>query len=482
VGAFPPAPVAQKLLARVAALALGGVLLHGLARFAYKGILYLRSPYSRDYGEGFVLTIVQFLDERGNYFMNMREYPFVHLNYPPVFPLLVWPFHHWLGPTLAVPRLLSLMATGGIVAVVYGLVRRLEGNRPFALAMAGIALCPWFLQTWAPLARVDMLAVFFSLFGLLAFVSGARLWAVFALFWLGFFTKQNALLAPAAVLLSLLSTSPWRRFVKAALGFTVPLALLFGGLTAATGGEAHRHLVTYTAAAHFDFSRLTEGYVELARVAWPLLGVIALAAVRHPRALASGPKAVMGIYWILNAFALVTIAKEGALHNYVIEPWLATVILAAIAMPPALDGLARGDLARVAALLVAALAAHYTKNWAHEVPRAIHRPHDQGYARLWDAVRDTEGPILSENLAALVVNGKPVLVEPFGLLSLSRAGLLRTRKVVRDCEAGRFRLVVLESLFERVPSLNECLVSRYRVVEEVPPYRLLRPMSAAEEP
>src|SRR5262249_5210559 len=142
------------------------------------------------------------------------------------------------------PRLLSLAATAGILAAVYGLARHLVGSRPPALAMAGIALCPWFVQTWAPLARVDMLAIALSLGGLLAFARGARLWMVFPLFWLAFFTKQNALLAPIAVLLSLLATGSWRRFALAAAGFALPLAGLFALLVALTHGEAYRHLVT----------------------------------------------------------------------------------------------------------------------------------------------------------------------------------------------------------------------------------------------
>src|SRR5262249_14713238 len=89
------------------------------------------------------------------------------------------------------------------------------------------------------------------------------------------------------------------------------------------------------------------------------------------------------------------------------------------------------------------------------------------------------GPILSENLAVLVLNHKPVLVEPFGLLTLSRAGFLRTRPIVRDCEAGVFTVVVVEGLLERVPSLRECFEQRYLVAEDLPPYRLLRPRPLA---
>ena len=153
-----------------------------------------------------------------------------------------------------------------------------------AAALAGLALCPWFVQTWGPLARVDMLAIFFSIAGLLAFRRGARLGLVFTLFWLAFFTKQNALLAPAAVLLSMPASGPPRRFAAAPPASSLPLAALFGLLVLATHGEAYRHLVTYTAAARLDWSRLGEGYGELLRIAWPLLLIAAFALLRDPRA------------------------------------------------------------------------------------------------------------------------------------------------------------------------------------------------------
>jgi hypothetical protein len=187
-----------------------------------------------------------------------------------------------------------------------------------------------------------------------------------------------------------------------------------------------------------------------------------------------GTAAPIFLYWLLALASLVTIAKEGAVQNYYVEPWIATVLALAAALPLLAQRV--GACPRLGVLLLAAAVAHYTDNWGHLLPRAITYPEqDAGFRRLWEVVRETEGPILSENLAVLVLNRKPVLVEPFGFLTLSRAGLLRTRPVVRDCENDVFALVVVEGLLESVPSLRECLESHYRVAEELPPYRLLRP-------
>ena len=47
-------------------------------------------------------------DHGGIYFVDLRDYPFVHGNYPPAFIALVWPFYAAFGPSLLAPRALSL--------------------------------------------------------------------------------------------------------------------------------------------------------------------------------------------------------------------------------------------------------------------------------------------------------------------------------------------------------------------------------------
>jgi hypothetical protein len=278
-----------------------------------------------------------------------------------------------------------------------------------------------------------------------------------------------------AVLVSLALSGPRRRFLGAVAGFVLPLAVLSGLLVLATHGEAYRHLVTYTAAAGFDWSRLGEGYGSLARIAWPLRRVVAFTLARDAPVLFRGAAAPIVLYGLLALAGLVTFAKEGAVQNYYVEPWIGTVLAAAAALPHVAKR--AGAAPRVAVLVLAAGVAHYTDNWAHLLPRSIAQPErDAGFRRLWEVVRETDGPILSENMAALVLNRKPVLVEPFGFLTLSRAHLLRTRPVVQDCENERFPIVVVEGLLESVPSLHECLQAHYRVAEELPPYRLLRPV------
>jgi hypothetical protein len=483
----------KNLLSRaeaVLALVVAAIVGYSAVRLGVKAWAYLHSPFARDYGEGCVLMMVQLFDQRGgNYFVDLRGYPFIHANYPPVFIALVWPFFRLFGPSLVVPRALSCAATIGLFAVMVLLLRRLGAVRGAAWALAGIALCPWFVQTWAPMGRVDMLAFLLSIGGLLAFVAGKPDAVVFPLFWLGFFTKQNALLAPAAVLLHLFFEGDRRRFLRAMAGFALPLLAIFGVLDLATHHGLFRHLITYTAAAEYEWERMLGEYFSFAWNAWPLL-VLILAA--GPAAFLRGPARLIFIYWMLNMAALATIAKAGAAQNYAIEPWLATVLLAAVALPVVAvrstlpREWAMGYLAVIAA--VAAFSGHYsgrlppyfdqTHTDAHRLPPAIRHPERaQDFRKLWATVAAERGMVLSDNVAVLVLDRKPVLVEPHGIMLLAKTGFFDPAPLVRDCEAGRYALVVDERRFDEMPGLGACLRRRYGVTETLGPYRILRPLS-----
>ena len=136
---------------------------------------------------------------------------------------------------------------------------------------------------------------------------------------------------PAAVLLELLLARD-RRFLRVLAAWALPLAALFGALVLATGGGAWRHLVTWTALADYEWERMAVAYVQLAVIAAPLLALIAAALVAAPRQLLAGPGRLVFLYFALNLAAFATIAKAGAAQNYFIEPWLATLLLAALAL------------------------------------------------------------------------------------------------------------------------------------------------------
>jgi hypothetical protein len=475
----------RALLKRLVALVLAGVLVHGALHFLVDSGFVLRSPWSRDYGEGCVLAMAQLLSEHGTYFPTLRGYPLLVANYPPVFIALTAALHIAFGPSLRGPRLLSFLSTLGLLAVLYPLLRRLSGARWIGAALTALFVLPWFVTSWAALARVDMLSLLLSLAGLAVVErhgASARAWPALPLFWLAFFTKQTALVAPVAVVFDLLVARD-RRAARALVAWGVPFAFLFAALVVATGGEAWRHLVLYTAAASYEWGRMAASYVHLAAIAGPLLILVAGGFALTPRAFLTEPGRVFFIYFLLKLATFATIAKEGAAQNYFIEPWLATVPVAAVAVRVLGERFPHRSVLRPAALLLAAVTAHSAYSALGRLPRALHHPERArefvGHTRL---VRQTPGPILSENLSVLVVNRKPVLVEPFGVLLLARKGLLRPDLIVRDCEGGRFALVIKEDRLDQIPGVGGCLERRYELVADLGPYQALVPRARPRAP
>ena len=151
---------------RFGSVLLAGMLAYGAWVFVARAGATLRSPWSGDYGEGCTLAMAQLLAERGNYFPDLTDYPFFVANYPPVFLSLVALTQKVLGPSLFGPRFLALVATLGILVVLFDTLRFLLGARAPALAFTVLFVMPWFVTTWAALARVDTMAILLSLAGL----------------------------------------------------------------------------------------------------------------------------------------------------------------------------------------------------------------------------------------------------------------------------------------------------------------------------
>jgi hypothetical protein len=477
-----PAPSLREPAQAIPIALVSAVLLFDLVHFARTAAQALRTPYSRDYGEGCVLAMVQLLAERGTYFTSLQDYPFVHGNYPPVFPLLNLPGYLWLGPSLLMPRLLSVLATLALVVVLALFIRRETGRLALGAAFGLLLLGPWFVQTWAALGRVDMVACLFSVAGLYLFhgagPDGRRRWLGYTFLWLAFFTKQNALLAPAAVVLGLaIDPLARRRAPRVLAEVTLPMVALFAVLSLATRGESFNHLVPYTAAADYEWARMGRAYRDFFTLIGPLVALIL------PVLLALGPSVIRGssatafVYWLLNLAGLVTISKAGAAQNYFIEPYIATLLLAALLLGQATRAgyaLARASPVYVLVVALVVSLADMERGRSRTPPQE-----PQEFAELYATVRATPGDVLSEDLSALVLGHKPVLVEPFGALLISGRGLMSTERIVADCRQGRFALVVSDFRLRDLAGLDACLSERYESWKRLGPYELLRPRPAA---
>jgi hypothetical protein len=447
-----------------------------------KAGLYLRSPFSKDYGEGQVMALVQRLVLDGTCFSDLQRYPMVHSIYPPVYLLLNAAAFVLFGPSLFWPRLISLAAALGVVALLFALLRRRTGNTWIATSFALLFCAPWFVQTWAAMARVDMLALCLSLAGLYAFErlrdrESALRYLPYLLLGLAFYTKQTALLAPAAALgYLLIEPSERRRFPRALLAFALPVAAVMLALAAATRGQAWLHLVPYAAAAEYDLQHMARSYRAFLVHASPLLLVVLAGLLLRPQRLRRGANLVFVLYGVFGLASLAGIAKAGAAQNYFIEPYVTLLLLAAVSLGVLVEGSAALGRLWPIYVLFAAAALAFVDRGANRLPQAIRSPERaRDFIALDGAVKATTGPILSENMSVLVTNRKRVWVEPFGLVLLAQRGLWDPARLVGDCRRQMFALVVTETRLREIPGFSECLAEHYQAWQDLGPYQLFRP-------
>lgn len=218
-------PVPGKLEKLLLGLALALAAYHVLV-FLTVALLRVSYPFELEWMEGGMLNeVLQILQGRPLYVSPTVE--FVPYVYNPLYFYLAAGLAWVLGPGLFALRLLSLLATLGVLTLIFRFLRREGMARPHAgLACGVLAGCYSLGGWWFDLARTDMVCYLFFLVGLYA-LRFRRDWPGVILtalcFWLAFLVKQNAL--PLA--LPLLLFAVWRDRRRG-----LALAGLWGGLVA----------------------------------------------------------------------------------------------------------------------------------------------------------------------------------------------------------------------------------------------------------
>jgi hypothetical protein len=310
--------------------------------------VHLGYPFSSDYGEALTLAGALRIAEDGlsaGYAYNDAYYQAPLLSYPPVFPVLVASLYGLGLPLLLSGRLLALLGYAAVGVVLSLLVRR-EGV-PRWLLLACIVLpfgCyPFFV--WSAVARVDSLALAFSLFGYYLITSGSRavagsiarlnsapgilrLSGAALCFALALSTKQSMVAALAAVVLAGLLTRGHRISSLLLAGLTAVGVLLgLAGMQAVTGGE-YLNIITAERNTAFSvgrmlgfyalFGALFAGLVMLGTAAW--LNLRKSQVTFHRRALLC--------YWPLAFVVAGTVGKLGSADYYLMELAVATILVA----------------------------------------------------------------------------------------------------------------------------------------------------------
>ena len=413
----------------LAMLALAVTLAHAGWLFAQHAALALDYPYNLNYGEGPLLDQAARL-ARGEGIYSLSAPPYLIANYPPVYPLVVAPFIDSYGPSFLYGRVISLFSIAASALLAGGLIQAVTQDRLAALVGGALLFTiPWVLF-WAPLARVDSLALAFSLGGLYAAVRATPhrgpLFPAALLLALAVYTRQTYLLAaPFAALVWVARMNGWTRALTLAVWLGALVVGTFAVLLVWTQGALWFHLIT--ANANTLDADILGHYIREAGRGLPLffllLAVFLVAGlIRHAQS-----------WWLVAPYALgagaaaLTIAKIGSDVNYLYE-LSAALCLGMGALLALARSAKHGRLAWSAALIallavqVWGAAALSAQKYLAITRERVARPGIT--SALYEFLEDRERLVVAdEAMGLLALAGKPIEFQPFELSALARAGL-----------------------------------------------------------
>jgi hypothetical protein len=479
------------LLALLAGLALLVVLAPRVVEFGQYAAYTLRYRYQIDYDEGINMHAALIVSQGGSPYTPLDPNSFTSAPYPPLFYLLAALPLRWTGPDLAGGRLISLLAavgTGVLIGVMAG-----QGRRRWPI---GILCTAFFLSlgptyVWGPLYKNDFLAIFFSVAGLawVQFRAGrgrAVYWAA-PLFALAAFTKQTALIGPAAASLYLLlrdaydagdpapnrsrlrtygrglrTWAAWRRAVVLGLLSAGAILIPFFLIDLLLGHNFYLHVITYQQLP-WHLSKLVENLGRLWRI-YPYFVVLAFAGLVY--LLARKRSRLYPAYFLVTTAAMIiSNGYEGANFNHLLDFYPPFLLLigamlgdlwdAAVERPAGVPAPAPATLEareRLASrlLLVAVMAAWLWQGLHMAPPTSWYRglPSDEEagqMARIQMLVESTPGPVFSEDVSILLFAGKAFEYEdPSTFSPLARAGIWDDSVLAEKFASGYFDLVLLE--------------------------------------
>lgn len=304
--------------------------------FLIHGIIVLGFGYPLDYGEGPLLNQARnVVQGKPLYPADITTPPFLIANYPPVF-VLINAFFIWVfGPSLFIGRLIAFLSTLG-TAILIGLsINHFYPQKDYLPSLTGVGVflaIPYVLQ-WAPLYRIDMLALLFSMAGLYLIIKNPEkdkaIILASLLFILSVFTRQSYGLAAPLTAAIWIFTKNRKQAVKLMFYYTLGGLVLFGFLQWLTNGGFFFHTITANVNP-FSWETVHHYAREIVQnMSWLifLMIIFVLTGWRFTH-----------VYFFLTPYLItgfltaITIGKVGSNVNYLVEISAGLALLAGISI------------------------------------------------------------------------------------------------------------------------------------------------------
>ena len=435
-----------------------------LVLFFWVAFNIIRFPYGVDYGEAPLMDQVKKIQMgEAIYKGDFNTPPYVIANYPPLYPLLVAGINSFFNSLV--------FQTGRLVALTFSIISGLViGLFTFSLthkkilAIFSVAIF-WgnpYVIIWSSQARVDMMALAFSLLGLYILFKqkDSTAWILVSClcFILSIFTRQTYLLAgPLAGFIWLFKVNRKHAFLFL-VTLTISSLLLFGMINALTQGGFYSNIVTANI-NEISLSRTVAMFKQLF-IIWPVILIMVAVLLIHvfqkwnkssrnlPDTIEYHEFLVYGLTTFTTGALLtaLTVGKVGSDVNYFLEIIAACSIWMAIGLSTIMNSINRRNLMILGLLLLQLVwvligaipitGAAIESRW-NMLPR---------YNSLYQEINTAtqKGIVLSDDFLDMVVlSGKPIYYQPFEYGQLYNAGLWDPTALVEQIEQKEFPLVVI---------------------------------------
>lgn len=443
--------------------ALAGIVAAGVAYSLYGAWRITGFPAEVNFGEGGVLYDALRLSRGQPIYNPVNQPPYWFSTYPPLFQWLVC-----LGGAkgFLLPRAISL-ASSLWCATALGLIARQAGlPRTIAFLAAGFYLTSPFINIWSALARVDMLGRAFEVAAVFcvwrwrrssAAIAAAVVFATLAM------TAKQAMIAGGLTCAGILWFDSRRRATAFVVAWVAGVAVAYGGIAVATGGQFLRNVFVDTA-RDMDFQFLVGGVFLLALKNLPLLlaaGIGVVPAWRHERLRVFAIAALAGLPSVLLG------AHDGTDVNYY------------FALVWGLCGLAAVGVSRLAAaaaharapVAFGALALSFALYLAWQPMRVPSAQQEQSAREIQSALAAASKPVLTEFVGYGLAAGSDPAYLPYMYKKIEERGEWDSEilaKRIRQHEFGAI-LVSGNQAGERwSPKLVEALEESYVVEKTFP--------------
>lgn len=470
-------------------------------------LVIARYPYQIDREEGFIYNQALMLMQGETIYPSLEDYPYTVGNYTPVYPALFGMVMKVSGvESLGVGRLLVLLSVLGIMGALFALVFAETRSVASGLLPPMLFLSTYDLGNWIFYTRVDLPAICFSLWGLFFFLRGKpKVWVPICavLFTLAFYTKQTELLAPAAILFSLLIHRQWK-LAGVFAGATAGLALVVGLLLiVVTGGEFWKHTVVYNANI-FHWNQVWAMYKNdlwffagwgliAGFVSFVILSIFTIKGMRKSgeEKESSSRTTLVNLtvifFLVFSALSTLSVAKAGSAVNYFLGFHASWALIVGLFLGRIILDYRQGNVNRfwicpgAAILVFGILLPHFfTMNdkmkrmWSFPPAPSVEAAKGPSLLAANLAIQDDE--ILSEDPVLNIMARKEVFYQPFIMAQLAKEGKWDQSPFVEDLRQGKFPLLVSEkdlskdAFYGFTEEMAEAIQSHYTLEFAVPFY------------